>query len=956
MMKKRNTCSCILLAVLMHAPMDAAADGSFLQQEEKMIEYASTGELKKYYSALANGIVQHYKSPRAWVYLDQLNRLAGVPGNKQLLAILQRARKKIFNDNSLQHKNLMLLQLDLEIEKTVSRLQNVTVQHASQINPVSRWVMAGPYRRYGAGDLWYPFVPGMGDARDGFAEEGTRVNAGKTRGFVRLDELTSENDGIMYAISSFPALGQVKIRVYSNAEYILNVNGEAVLENAVETVKRDRRVVLLDVNEGVTLMLKLRAAPGRWFRVLVTDGSDAMIPVQFTKKKYAQPMQYMESLDYPFPRLAGDIKKGRQHSFARMGLYFHNLGSRESIKYYARGWKKSGRDGYLAWLYLDALLSAGIPGQGDAELKIAGDILHELGGGKHIPARYQYARYLAMTGSTGKAINEGIKILSLAPGYLPLYEPVFTWSLKKGRVDLVGRLLDKMEEMFPDHRDGRLLKAEYLEQRDPRQSERICRQILENEYSDRAREILVAILFSQQRYNEMIRCADIPGKRWKYMDRLFEAYMWLGKFSDCRSFLMKEMVKRANMRALYLLGKMEMMRGEDPALYWERLLREKPEWYWFRDQYSVYNGMMAANDDAGVPGYNCEDWPVLKKKGATGVLFREIEFNLPVPGYCDITWSEKIMTGMNTAPGGTMHMSVPFTGNTRIRKTYACVNGTSYPVRATVREEDGNSVVLLEGVKPRSLVWYSMDIRDSLRDGLNDSFVTMQGLSPDRGDAGHNTQVHVTCPADMNPAVITRDAASTSETVNGRERKYSAEFNGKDGGFSFTTVESWQDFAMLYNALLRKSTVGFEMGEWQVRERGATMETVNAVYREVQQEIDLVRGTIFDVDRSVDVLYRKEGSAAAKTVLAKNMLSGLHIASYVAFPMKKQHEWLYGDSPNYGKIMKPLLYVPLSDNKAVWLDFSDNRTGIGSVADQFAPVPCLVLVGDAIEWVTIEEN
>ena len=960
MMKRDTVNTCVLtvaasLLLFVYAPLFAdTADDGFFKQEEKMTVFAASGDMHKYYSELGNAIIQHYSSPRLWVYLQQLHELGGMAGQERLLNILQKARKIIYDDPSVQHKNLLLLQLDLEIEKTVNRLRNVTLQHSSLINPVNRWVMAGPYRRYGAGDLWYSFIQGIHAGSDGLLEDGKRVNAGKTRGIVRLDEVTANSNGIMYAVSSFAASGQVKLRVYSNGEYILKVNGKAVLENSQETVKRNTRIVLVDVDEGVTCMLKLRTAPGVWFRVLVTDGSDALVPVQFTEKKYTGLREYMESLDYPFPLLAGDIQDGKRYAFARMGLYFQNLGSRESIKYYRSGWEKSGSDGYLAWLYLDALMSARVSRPCDAELKIAGNVLDELGGRNNIPTRYQYARYLASTGRIEDAIQEGMEILSKAKGYLPAYEPVFRWSNEKSRDDLVVQLLDNMEIKFPHCTEGRLLKAEYLEKSDPSASEKICRDILKKEYSDRARKILVSILSSQQRYDDLISYSEIPGERWNYMEALFEAYMALEKFDECRSFLMKEMVKRDNIRGLYFLGKMEMLQGEDPDLYWEKLLRDKPEWYWFRDMYSVYTGTHAGNHDNGTWRYDCPGAPVIDKNGETVKHSRRIEFKLPAPGYCEISWSEIIVSGRETAPDNTI--TVPFTGNIRIRESYACKNGKTYPVKAVVEEKKENTVVFLKGIKSSSVVKFSMDIRDALSDGLGDSFVTMQGLFQGNGNTTQNTEVQITCPVDMHLRVVSSGASKKGESVKNEKREYTATFNAPGSGISFTTCESWQDFALVYNALLRKSTAGFDLAEYSIQKNPGTLETVHSIFRKVQQGITLRGGSIFEVGRSVDVLYSKEGSAAAKTVLAKNMLAGQGMASYLAFPMKKKCEGLYGDSPNYGRIMKPLLYVPVNDDKIVWLDFSGIDKDISSIPGDLAGVTALVLVGDTVEWVKIEKN
>jgi len=186
---------------------------SFHQAEKRMIAHECNGDMKEYFTTLVTLLENYYAQPGAWVYLKQAGKLSGVYGQEKILSLLSALRTKVNSDKSLEFRNQMLLHLDLEIESIRRHLTSSNSGQQTCINPVTKWIINGPYSRYGYNDLWHTFVPEISGSLVSLAENGKRIHAGKSRGLVRVDEVMAEDGGIIYASSSFPATGSVKIRV-----------------------------------------------------------------------------------------------------------------------------------------------------------------------------------------------------------------------------------------------------------------------------------------------------------------------------------------------------------------------------------------------------------------------------------------------------------------------------------------------------------------------------------------------------------------------------------------------------------------------------------------------------------------------------------------------------------------------------------------------------------------------
>lgn len=145
---------------------------------------------------------------------------------------------------------------------------------------VEKWLLSGPWHRYGKPDLYAPFQPELKTSADGF--RGVRVQDDGMRiypfGFL------PERRGIVYASASFSADIPVRIWVDSNAQYRLFINGVEVAGSEVES-SGSLECVSVKGARGYTLLLKISgntAGDDPYFRVILTDAANRELKPDFS--------------------------------------------------------------------------------------------------------------------------------------------------------------------------------------------------------------------------------------------------------------------------------------------------------------------------------------------------------------------------------------------------------------------------------------------------------------------------------------------------------------------------------------------------------------------------------------------------------------------------------------------------------------------------------------------------
>jgi len=158
----------------------------------------------------------------------------------------------------------------------------------------------------------------------------------------------------------------------------------------------------------------------------------------------------------------------------------------------------------------------------------------------------------------------------------------------------------------------------------------------------------------------------------------------------------------------------------------------------------------------------------------------------------------------------------------------------------------------------------------------------------------------------------------------------------------FSTMKELKDVVSWYNGLLA-GTSDYADEAFLSRFKGRGFEeTLRMVYGYVSREIDLRGKELYDPDKASDTMYRKSGTVEDKAVLAKSMLEGLGIKSYVA--LVKGGAFPYtGTSCRRTCFPNVLLYVPAGKGEGEWLDFSNQYYGCGTVSESVAGTDAMVI-------------
>jgi hypothetical protein len=128
--------------------------------------------------------------------------------------------------------------------------------------------------------------------------------------------------------------------------------------------------------------------------------------------------------------------------------------------------------------------------------------------------------------------------------------------------------------------------------------------------------------------------------------------------------------------------------------------------------------------------------------------------------------------------------------------------------------------------------------------------------------------------------------------------------------------------------------------------------SVEKVFKFVEREVELLGDVLYLPGVAMNTAHVKRGTAEDKVILAKAILDGLGIRSYLAFARS-------ANAPDIGEYMAPdafthiLLYVPLTGAKGWFLDFSTRYNGCGVVSPAIERTGALVIVGDGFEIKTV---
>ena len=952
------------------------ADNGPSAYEARVLSAFAAGDYYALYDAIEAMLVRHPGSPEALLYLTDLATLADVYGYARVDASLTRIGARL-KEEKPEHTGLIGLSILLQRERIARRYApEKCAGIVKSLRPVASWMVSGPYHRYGAADIDYPFLPEVAPPPAGEEARWKRVSADEKTGEIDFSRILPPGRGAAYASTVIATGRPVRLRVYSSSPFRLFVNGRTALSNSDRARRRSLRVLEISANGAVALTVKVLREENWKFRMIVTDLNDFPIEVESRPGGAASgTCEFTEVMDYPYAELVRRLHGKERGALFHLGAYFSERDSREAEKYFRLG---TGVDaGYPCKYFLaESLLEAAHGDRGTAEYLEASRMYREICGtdASFIPARYRLLQMIADRRATAEAFEEGRALIEKAPRFLPLREMYSSLLAGLGYEKEFERDWSEFTKVFPFSPSPRKNMAAFIRIRDPERSAGLYREVLETGFDKNAFESLIDVLHGMERHAEIAALVD----RFDYFNDSgrvkIDALIDMGEYERASGLLLKRIAAREDPEDYLRLGRISYLEGEVPSLHWGRMLAISPSYFMTGDLLDYLSGLGTEHPLARERKERGEEyierWMRGTKKGSgapSEVLFRQRVYRLNRDGSSRAFCEDVIY--VHDSRGIERYGEFRLDHGDRV-----------YPVRARVYREDGSysdagriirvdgsSYISLPSLGERSIIHvsYFADNPFALQ-GDSGFFATPLLGTHDFDESLGVFSCSVAAPEDMDVRMaFTGGRVSYGRSAGMIERSIRIENrlpvrveNGMGNRlgllpvYSISTMRERNDFVRWYSSLVR-GTSDLQPDAVRAKFRsGDIRASLRAVYAFVSREIDTLGNVLYYPDSAAGTLIKKRGTPEDKAVLARAILECLGIRSYFAFIAGR-------DFPDLGGFVSPfafthvLLYVPIDRQGGVWMDFSRPYNGYGLVDPALEGSDALVVIRDGAEIRTV---
>ncbi len=952
---------CTLLFCALHISGFPGED--FTAREHKVMESFRKGDYFGLYENIEALLFDHPFRPEAFLYYYDIARMADVLGRQRAEATLDALLSRLDETPEVANANIIRLNLTLEKEKVISpRDTKGAAKLGEMLGPLRKWVVFGPYKKYGPGDLYHPFPP------EGALSLKTRVSAGRTididnpGGILKFGRYIYPAEGIAYAATSFRISGEVKVRVYSGAEYALFINGRHVLTNGGGDTSRLCRVIRIQGTDEVTLMLKIRKLRSWDARVIVTDVEDRVLrPVLELDRFYRSGFRHVEEPDHPFAAFMALEDQGRK-AFA-LASFFDELESDESIELYRKA-AESRKDAMSAYFLASALL--GYSGNDAASARflegwrMMGEAARDPG---LVPALHRRFRKIYDSRDYLKALEYGKSKYGKMRNYFPFRRDYLRLMRLMGYRKEFEEESEKLRADFPSSIFSFQEEAEYWEKHEPLKAASIYEELLKKTYDRKSLKALVNLYRRRSMNREALGAIEkygLPGDLSR--DRV-SLLVDLGEYEAAKDLAFKKLLEREDPYYYLQLGYIDQLRGDDPLMHWKRYLSLKPSYFTLNEYGTFLEKGAPAVPLGDINGAGAlaavERWK--KSESAAGasssVLYRGRVYELLRDGGSRVHCEEVIALEDRKGIEKWGEYRVPYRGSfTPVRVRVHRSDG-GYTESYGVQDVDGTKYINLPSLEEHSLVHLEYYVENPVGGPAYSSFF----CTPRTEIANYDEPLekfHFTllAPPEMRVNVRAPEGAKVREGQRDGMKSYSFSVENVPAitresyvgskfrvlpWYAFSTMESIGDFATWYRGRLGGLLdADSDFCRRQFSGRGEAL--VHEVYEYVARKVDLDGTYLYYPKKASDVLYRKSGTAEDRVVLAKSILARLGMISFIAFARRMEQ-------PDIGGTVLPesftdiLLFVPITTERGLWLDFSSMEYACGDVSPGLDDTEALVL-------------
>lgn len=959
---------CTALLCAMH--ISGFPDDDFVVRERRVMENFRRGDYFGLYENIEALLLRYPLRAESFLYYYDIARMADVLGHDRAAATLGKLIERVESEGAAEGKEIIRLNLLMEMEKVLAqRDPKRAAELARKISPLRRWVLMGPYARYGPGDLHHPFLPELAVSlkSPGLKARAVRIDA--PDGTLRCEKFLYPASGVAYAAASFRARAAVRIRIYSGTQYALFINGKQVLANCEGDVMRRCRVVRVWGTDEVTVLLKLYKKRSWDARVIVTDDEGRPLEVEPELDRiYLSGYRYAEELDHPFAAImAMDDPDERALSLAG---YFDELESAESIAFYKKA-ADARKDAATRYFLASALL--GYSGD-DASSARYLEGWRLMGGiakldPDFVPALHRVFRKIYDSKDYLKALNYGKEIYAKSKRYFPFRRDYARLMRLLGYRREFEDEVAGLRADFPDAIFALQEEAAYYKKHNQEKALALHGEILNKVYDKKTLSAMISLYRKRSAHRAALDALEKYDRRGAFDKDRMALLVELGEYDKARDLIYAKLLEREDPYYYLQLGYLDHRRGADPLMHWKRYLELKPT-YFTLSEYVRYleKGVLdlpPAALHAAAAGEAVASW---KKGTASGdapasVLFRGRAFEIFRDGGSRVFCEEVIRLDSQKGIEKWGEYKIPYRGSfTPVRVRVYHPDG-GFTDSYTTQIVDREKYINLPSLKEKSLVWLSYWVDNPVNEPALSQFFSIP-VTP-AGDFNEPVECFsfaLLAPQEMKVNILAPSGAVLSESLLGGVMVHSfnsggvpsigrESFMGNRLGalpfYSFSTMTDLKDLSIWYQGQLRGV---FDADEEFCRARftGRGKDLVAKVYDFVAREIDHRGKFLYYPSKASDILYRKRGTVEEKVILAKSILGRLGVLSFIALARGM-------DFPETGPFVSPdiftdvLLYVPLTSEQGLWLDFSGTEYGCGTVNGSLDGTEAMVLLADGYE-------
>lgn len=977
---------CVVQGSEAHSSSDISKKGStslsqsteIEQYEMKIHKSFYAGDYYGMFDSIEGLLLKYPENPEAFLYCYELARLTDVYGCKRVVETLNRIISSIEKSKGFEERNISLLILKLELERLLYRYnRDEAVKLSGKLYPLRRWLLLGPYKRYGNSDLDYAFMPEITTRLDFSGLKKKRINVKNPRGFVDMKRRLYPEEGIAYAVTTIDHPKPIKIRLYSNSAYKLFINGRQVVTNVKGKTFRNYRIIRVWGAPSKTIMIKLLKSDSWAFRVLVTDDMDRIInPSCDPNKMVFSDFKHIEQMDYPFEHLMDRAGIDEGEAYLRLGSFFYELGSREAIEFYRKSLSKE--ESYLTLYLLASSMIDFSNGERDSSFYTEGWQIMTRLASKHpdfIPAQHKRFQRLIQRRSILQAYFEGKALLDKADSFLPLRLDFIDLLIALGYDKEFEEEIISFMKSFPSSSSPLKMKYKFYRNKDINKVIDLCKRILEGEHSKGYLGRLISIYSKHGRYAEGIELIKRHDHEGDFTKKLIDMYINSNNFAKAKRVIFQEMVKKDDPFFNLKLGHINFIQDVDPTMYWKKALAVDPSLFTLNDylyyiaEREMKNPLNEHKKDRFID--HILSWGLSDLEGASSaIIHRGMIFILNNDGSSRVYCEDIIHVGDEQGIKRWGEYAVHFRGDFHPLRIRVFNNNGNFSDSYRISKINGTNYINLASLKKESIAHISYYIDNPIMEPRGSLFfVTPFTLIHDFNQPILHFSTQVITPRNMElDFSFNRDLQISSEEIDDsliyslklancskiiREKNMGSSLNYLPY-FAFSTMKGLKDLIYWYNSLL-VDAFHIDPNELKDRFKGKSISDVAGnVYEYVSRDIDLRSNLLFYPEKARNTLYKKSGTVEDKVILAKAILDVLGIRSFIALAKRD-------DLPNFGSFITPyafsniLLYVPIDEKSGIWMDFSNQYIHCGAVNDSIADTDAVVMIGDNYEIKKIDE-